>query len=221
MARTQLTVSSFLSLDEDTQAFLAQKAGEVKSRMQRSALDVLAIGTALLEVKARIGHGSFLRWIESEFSMSDRTARRFMAVAERFGGKTDTVTVLPVSVLYLLSSGKVSDEEAEQVIAGEIPVSSLRQKPRQDSDGFISSESALKAVVDILCWFWEQTGEKEGENQQQSLELLFAVFLQHEPVNAADQEEYADFLLALSDAAARIGSNYREMTLDGEPIAKD
>ncbi|WP_425497642.1 DUF3102 domain-containing protein [Hoeflea ulvae] len=36
-------------------------------------------------MKEQIGHGNFLPWIEKEFDMSERTARRFMEVSRVYG----------------------------------------------------------------------------------------------------------------------------------------
>lgn len=151
MSRNQAIVPGEMSLDTDTMAFLSQKAGEIKSRMQRTALDVCAIGSALLEVKARLKHGQFLHWIESEFSMSFRTAQRFMAVADRFAGKSDSVAHLPVNVLYLLSSGKVSDEEVDEVVSGKRSVSSVRQAEAQEEK---TIEDYAFDGVSNLYWAW-------------------------------------------------------------------
>jgi hypothetical protein len=90
-------------------------AGELKTtadtirRLKRQVgADIVAIGINLIAVKDRLkdrlGHGWFGEWLEAEFSWSPRTARRFMLVAEHFAGKTDSVSVLEPTTLYLLTS---------------------------------------------------------------------------------------------------------------------
>src|SRR5689334_24853951 len=73
-----------------------------------------------MEVKARLGHGLFMGWIELEFEMSYPTAVRFMQVAERFG-KNINLIHLPVSVLYELAAPSTPDTVIEMVETGQIP----------------------------------------------------------------------------------------------------
>lgn len=78
-------------------------------RLRRSF--ALVIGQRLIEAKARLPHGKFLPWIESEFRMSDWTAQNMMRVAKSFAGKSEMITDLAPSALYALAapSTKVSD----------------------------------------------------------------------------------------------------------------
>jgi hypothetical protein len=55
--------------------------------------EILLIGTDLIEVKQRLGHGRFIAWVEAECPFSYRTAHRYMAVARLFL-KSDSVADL-------------------------------------------------------------------------------------------------------------------------------
>jgi hypothetical protein len=48
--------------------------------------------------------------------MSDQSARRFINVADRFGGKTNTVALVPPAVLYALAAPSTDDAVVEEVI---------------------------------------------------------------------------------------------------------
>ncbi|MBN9470660.1 MAG: DUF3102 domain-containing protein [Bosea sp.] len=85
--------------------------------MRRTAEDIVEIGRDLIAVKERIGHGNFGRWLESEFDMSDETARKFMRVAERIGAKIRPGWNLPPTVLYELAAPSTSDEVVARVEA--------------------------------------------------------------------------------------------------------
>lgn len=75
----------------------------------------------LREIKGEwLEHGQFLEWLGLEFDMSDRMARRFMLVAEKFG-KMDILSNLPISVLYELASPSMPEEVVQGVIDGDIP----------------------------------------------------------------------------------------------------
>jgi len=78
---------------------------------------IIEIGRELIAVKAKVGHGNFGPWLSAEFGWGDRTARRFMSVAEQFGDKTDTVADLGAKVLYALAAPNCSDEVRTEFIA--------------------------------------------------------------------------------------------------------
>lgn len=71
---------------------------------------IIEIGKELIQVKADIGHGNFLPWLESEFGWSTSTATKMMQVATTFGDKSVTVTNLGAKVLYALAAPSTPDE---------------------------------------------------------------------------------------------------------------
>src|SRR5260221_2826384 len=116
----QATLFDYNSLDIETRIFVLEKAAVIQERLKRTARDIIAIGQDLIEVKARLEHGQFKPWLQSEFQMSYPTAVRFMQVSERFS-KNINLIHLPVSVLYELAAPSTPDEVIEQVIEGQIP----------------------------------------------------------------------------------------------------
>lgn len=154
-ANIQTEAFSYEALDPSIRGFVQHKAREIQAHMQRSAEDIMVIGQALLDVKAQLGHGHFLAWIEAEFSMSYRTAARFMSVAERFAGKSDSVAHLPVGVLYMLSSGKVSDEVVDQVASGQLPASAVRNQKKR------TTYSCMQEACAVLLLAWVADEDKD------------------------------------------------------------
>jgi hypothetical protein len=117
------------ALDPDTRLFVQQKTDELHGLMKRTAESIIRIGQHLLSVKACLGHGHFETWLRAEFGMTDRHARRFMNVAERFGDIADKMSVFSVSVLYELATASTSDNVIDQVITGQIaPAEELTQQ---------------------------------------------------------------------------------------------
>ena len=104
MQMIQAGLFSYTSLDIETRVVVQQRTEEIKTLMRRTAQDIIDIGTKLIEVKERLGHGNFGGWLESEFGWTDKTARRFMSVADRF--KMDNLSDLNIgaSALYLLAA---------------------------------------------------------------------------------------------------------------------
>src|SRR5579864_2132000 len=104
----------YAGLDSDTRSVVQQRTRELKSLMYRTTQDIIEIGHKLIEVKARIGHGNFGRWLEAEFSWSNPTAQRFMNVAEKFV-KLTNLEIAP-SALYELAAPSVPEAARQEAI---------------------------------------------------------------------------------------------------------
>ncbi len=83
---------------------------------RRMAANIMQIGQRLNEVKKLLEHGQFTDWCEVEFGMNIRTAQRWMSVAETLGGKSDNLSHLGSSVLYLLAADSTPETVREAVI---------------------------------------------------------------------------------------------------------
>lgn len=100
---TQLAIFDYDALDSDARMVVQQRTTEIRALMRRAAQDIIDIGTKLIEVKARLGHGQFGAWLRAEFEWSVPTAARMMQVAERFGDNYQIDNFAP-SALYLLAA---------------------------------------------------------------------------------------------------------------------
>jgi hypothetical protein len=108
------------ALDRATEVEARADAALIKGLMRRTAEDVIVIGQALSRQKSKLGHGHFLKWIDAEFAMSERAARRFMDVASSYVNKSASVADLNLNALYELSAPSTSPEvraEVERLIA--------------------------------------------------------------------------------------------------------
>lgn len=139
-------------------AIQAREAAErIKLRLRRSAEDIIEIGRDLIDVKATIGHGHFLPWIEAEFGMGQSSADRFMQVAKVYGDKIPTVGNLPPTALYALAAPKtpieVREEVEKMIEAGEV-VSAATVKELRDK---LSGLEKAKALAE------EEIEQKDGK----------------------------------------------------------
>lgn len=120
----QSSLFDYSQLDTETRIVVQQRTEEIKVLVRRSAQDIIDIGSKLIDVKARLGHGNFGGWLDSEFGWTDRTARQFMSVSEKF--KTENFSVLEIgaSALYLLASPSTPEtaraEAIERAQSGEV-----------------------------------------------------------------------------------------------------
>jgi Protein of unknown function (DUF3102) len=107
----------------EDESFVREAADRIRFRLTHTVKGVIEIGRDLIAVKERLGHGKFLPWIDREFKMTDKSAERFMSVAERYGDKFDSVSNLTLTALYELAAPstpeEVRTEVAKRVAAGE------------------------------------------------------------------------------------------------------
>lgn len=106
---------SVIEDDGDRNAVMGA-AMAIKPLVRRVAEDLIQIGQELIAVKDFLPHGQFTLWIETEFRLHPRTARRMMAVAERLGHKADTLSDLSASVLYELAADSTPAETVDRVV---------------------------------------------------------------------------------------------------------
>jgi hypothetical protein len=100
-------------------------AARIRERVKRSVGAIIEVGDDLCAVKGMLPHGDFRPWLRAEFGWTERTARNFMAVAERFGPKAEMISDLAISptAAYLLAAPSAPDEArqaaVERAAAGE------------------------------------------------------------------------------------------------------
>lgn len=96
---------------------------ELKEKFQYSSPHLVESGRLLMQVKQLVGHGKFLPWLRENFSMSAKTANRFMSVTQlvdRFKLTGPTLTrflALDLKVLYELSAKSTPLSVQQEMIA--------------------------------------------------------------------------------------------------------
>lgn len=107
---------------------LVKITDELHAIFRRETEDVVQVGRLLTSAKKEVGHGEFLPWLEKEFSLSEKSAQRYMA-AHKFMTtvaapllKSDKLADLRMrpSALYELSEmhsrGAVTQADIEAVL---------------------------------------------------------------------------------------------------------
>lgn len=140
-------VKSNISVGEEIT--LTQRADRIRSLQADVQRGIIQIGEELIAAKEQIGHGNWSHWLDKEFAWSERTARRFMAVAERFG-KTDNVVRFQPSVLQaMLALPKGTEQEFidAQAAAGK-PVEKQSTRDVQKNVKAFKHQRAAKKLPD-------------------------------------------------------------------------
>ena len=115
---------------ETTDLSLADRVNCIRKLTGDTARNLIEIGRHLAAAKSEVGHGNWANWLDENFQWTERTARNFMALAERFGDNPEFATFKP-STLQAMLSLPAGDEEkfiAEQADAGRpVETQSARQ----------------------------------------------------------------------------------------------
>lgn len=114
---TQPTLNfEYSILEAETLKVVQQRTNEIKTLMRRNSQDIIDIGQKLIEVKQRLGHGSFRTWLKFEFNWSVSAATKFMQVAEQFKCVNFTHLNITASTLYLIAAPSTPKEVREEVL---------------------------------------------------------------------------------------------------------
>jgi hypothetical protein len=121
-------------IDRPTDEDLALQdcAERVRALKKTTTENIIKIGKELIFAKDRLGHGRFGNWLNANaLGISDRTARRYMQLAQWADSNSDTVSVLEPAAAYLLSAPStpacVTSEVTARITGGDaMPVESVR-----------------------------------------------------------------------------------------------
>ena len=107
----------YTSLDSETAELAKRVADKIRAQKRQAIAAIITIGKDLESLKERLGYGLFGEWLRREFGWNERTAQRFMQAAAIFGTKSDTLSDLSPTTLYLLSAKSTPEAIREKVIA--------------------------------------------------------------------------------------------------------
>ena len=82
---------------------------ELKGALGRVHRETFAIGSLLAEVKARVGHGRFLKWVKSECYITPRQVQLYLSIWNTLGPQCEIVSHLGMATLAKLSAKSTSD----------------------------------------------------------------------------------------------------------------
>lgn len=96
----------------------------VRKLFNSMKVSAVGIGKEFITVKAKLPHGAFGKWLDTEFDMTDRTAQNYMNAAMAVQ-VNEVLTVLPDKALYIIGARTTPSEIVEKVVteikAGNVP----------------------------------------------------------------------------------------------------
>jgi hypothetical protein len=167
-------------LDKKTVEQVQSAADRIRQSLKRTIESIIGVGQDLLAVKEALPHGQFGPWLRAEFAWTERTAQNFIAVAERFGPKTEMISDLAIdpTAAYLLSAPSAPDEarqaaveraEAGERITAKVAKEILakeRKKPRRRK---VAAEKLMEKLETALSRFRERWNPKDLSEMAQKL----------------------------------------------------
>ena len=129
MTETTLVNAGQVESNLEETATIEELTTEIQFYLGQIGQNIIEIGKRLVLAKAKLPHGEWQNWLSDNFNLTDRTARNFMAVAERFG-KTEIDFRFQSTQLIAMLSLPAGEEEkfiAEKSAEG-MPVESMSVK---------------------------------------------------------------------------------------------
>ncbi len=142
--------SHMLSSREETLAAIKIELGQ---KLAETAHNLVESGRLLIRAKQILGHGKFRNWLNDNFSMSSKTANRFMSVAQmvnRFQLNDAAVSQLlsmDLKTLYELSAKSTTESVQRQMLSElsrnrEVSYDLIRSFKREDQLGMAETHLA-------------------------------------------------------------------------------
>ena len=108
-------------MQELTEFNIEKTTAEILILKDQTAQNIIEIGRRLIEVKERLEHGEYLKWLKEKVDFTERTAQRFVKVATTFSN-SQSLANLGSTKLFLLAG---LDEENRQEIMNENKVEDM------------------------------------------------------------------------------------------------
>lgn len=124
-----------LTRSYDVDKFLVSSADMVCRLHRQTTSNILEIGRRLLAVKPLLGHGNFGTWVRTECGFTERTASRYMDVARKLDGKSDTLSDLTITVVPALTAPEKSREPRKRAITHEEDSTAVTAHPVEPEPG--------------------------------------------------------------------------------------
>lgn len=154
----------YSQIEEQYRDEVKTAANSIRQLGKAMQTSIVAIGKRLIEVKDMLPYGQFGEWIAAEFDMSDRTARNFMNVAREYGNRTEIISVLSDTVLYLLAAPSTPEEartEIEQAAASgqKVTVEDTKEAIRKARPEPVQYAPVWQLNANVAAWLAREIGE--------------------------------------------------------------
>ena len=142
--------------------------GEILELKQRGGEVILDIGRRLLEAKGMLPHGEWLPWLNERVEFSERTAQKFMRLAQKWSNPSALADLGATKALMLLA---LPEEEREEFVEDhnviDMSARQLKQAIRERDEARKAAEAAKADAATA-----EQARAKMAEDMRTTQNLL-------------------------------------------------
>lgn len=142
--------------------------GEILELKQRGGEVILDIGRRLLEAKGMLPHGEWLPWLNERVEFSERTAQKFMRLAQKWSNPSALADLGATKALMLLA---LPEEEREEFVEDhnviDMSARQLEQAIRERDEARKAAEAAKADAATA-----EQARAKMAEDMRTTQNLL-------------------------------------------------
>jgi len=208
---------NFGQLSIETREFIKAKEFSIKARTSQT---IWENGRDLLEVKERLEHGQFQKWVESRFPWSYRTAKDMMNVAETFKSAIVADLEIQTKALYLLAAPStpqsarekaiekaeqgetITHKEAKELVAAHKTISSL-ERQIADLQSTLPKEDVLLRISNLEGQLVEARSKPE--------KVIEVIPESHEKLKK-DNESYVGKVESMSGRIAKMSKKIDEFS---------
>jgi hypothetical protein len=101
------------NMQELTEFNIEKTTAEILILKDQTAQNIIEIGRRLIEVKEKLEHGEYLKWLKEKVDFTERTAQRFVKVATVF---SNTTPVSHLGTRKLLALAGLDEEDRQEVM---------------------------------------------------------------------------------------------------------
>lgn len=113
---TDDTNLDYLDLAPEVVEKVKKHTAKIRGLLKSASENIIETGLELIEAKESVGHGKFEQWLDSQFGLGERTARKMMAVGRQFKTAQYADLQLAPSALYLLAAPSTPDAVREKFV---------------------------------------------------------------------------------------------------------
>lgn len=148
-------------------------ATRIRDRLRES---ILTTGAELLDIKEKLGHGKFGKWLNFHFGWRERTAQNYMNAATAFASSPKIIDMLPASTIYKLAARSTPDElrreVTEDIAKGLRPTKSEVEKRIAETKAVVGSSTGAHLATDAVTEATSETLQvKPGDEPEDALDM--------------------------------------------------
>ncbi len=212
-------------MQELTEFNIEKTTAEILILKDQTAQNIIEIGRRLIEVKERLEHGEYLKWLKEKVDFTERTAQRFVKVATVF---SNTTPVSHLGTRKLLALAGLDEEDRQEVMRE----NKVEDMTTRELEKVVKEKKEIKKQLEeeqeLSNELQEEIKEKEKQiktlqNEIENIQIPKKEIIEKEVVKEVipenlilEKQELEDELKTLRARAEKAENTISRMKLDKE-----